>query len=52
MNYAYITLLSSYDYLDAVLVLNASLKSQDTKYPLVCAVTEDIYDNIFLKLIA
>jgi len=45
-NNAYITLLSSEDYLDAVLVLNRSLKYSKSNYALVVAVTEDIYDKV------
>lgn len=42
MNYAYITLLSSEDYLPAIIVLNNSLKQTNSKYPLVVAVTENV----------
>ena len=41
--------MSSEDFLDAVLVLNKSLQSNNSKYPLVCAVTSNIY-NIDLAL--
>lgn len=40
--FAYITLLSTEDYLDAVLVLNESLKDVSSQYPLVCAVTKNL----------
>ena len=40
-NFAYITLLSSENYLDAVLVLHESLKDVGSQYPLVCAVTKN-----------
>ena len=39
---AYITLLSTEDYLPAVLVLKESFKKVNARYPLICAVTEDI----------
>lgn len=42
---AFITLLSTEDYLDAVLILNMSLKEVDSKYPLVCGVTESLKEN-------
>lgn len=41
-NYAYITLLSSEDYLDAVLVLAMSLNKTKNSFPLVVAVVDDI----------
>ena len=40
---AFITLLSSENYLEAVLVLNSSLRENKSKYPLVVAVTENIF---------
>ena len=40
---AYVTLLSTLDYLDAVLVLHKSLKDVKSRYPLVCGLTEDLY---------
>ena len=49
-NYAYVTLLSSWDYLLAVLVLNKSLIKHQSKYPLVVGVTEDIYDIVSFYL--
>ena len=42
---AFITLLSSEDYLDAVLVLNRSFKGVNSKYPLICGLTEDLKSN-------
>lgn len=41
----YITLLSSENYLEAVLVLNLSLKKWGTRYPLICAVDKNIYSE-------
>ena len=41
-NYAYVTLLSSIDYLPAIIILNNSFKQVQSKYPLVVAVTENI----------
>ena len=49
MNYAWVTLLSSEDYLPAVLVLEKSLKDQ-SNYPLVVAVTDSIFDKVVLYL--
>lgn len=45
MNYAYCTLLSSLDYLNAVLILNKSLRYVKSKYPLMVMVTEDLTKN-------
>ena len=45
MNKAYITLLSSEDYLEAVLVLNYSLRLVNSQYPLVVYVTNQVYNN-------
>lgn len=46
---AYITLLTTKDYLEAVLVLNKSLKKVKAKYPLVVACTPNIYNNEIIK---
>ena len=46
MKFAYVTLLSSFDYLPAVIILNRNLKQVKSKYPLIVGVT----DNIFLKV--
>ena len=46
MNYAYVTLLSSEDYLPAVLILNQNLKNVNSRYPLLVAVTENIYETV------
>lgn len=43
---AFITLLSTIDYLPAVLVLNKSLKIAKSTYELVVAVTEDIFEDV------
>lgn len=40
---AYVTLLSTEDYLDGVRVLKKSLEHTESQYPFICAVTEDIY---------
>lgn len=48
---AFITLLSSVDYLPAVLVLNKSLRLTKSNYELVVAVTKDIVDKVQLPLI-
>ena len=44
-NYAYVTLLSSVEYLFGVLILNQSLKNVKSKYPLVVCVTNDLFSN-------
>ena len=43
--YAYVTLLSSKDYLEAVLVLNYSLQLTKSKYPLIVACTSDVFND-------
>ena len=43
-NYAYVTLLSSQDYLLGVLVLNESLKRVNSFFPLVVGITDELYD--------
>ena len=45
-HYAYVTLLSSEDYLPAVLILNQSLKNVNSQFPLLVAVTENIFENV------
>lgn len=45
MNNAYVTLLSSEDYIDAVLVLAASLNKVRSRFPLLVAIVEDIYNE-------
>lgn len=42
--------MSSEDYIEGVLVLNESLKRVGSKYPLLVAVTENIYDKCFNRL--
>ena len=51
MKRAYVTLLSSENYLDAVAVLALSLQLVESKYPLVVAITEDIYTAEIRKLL-
>lgn len=46
MNYAYVTLLSSEDYLLATLILNQNLKNVNSKYPLLVAVTDNIFEQV------
>lgn len=46
MNYAYVTLLSSIDYLPAILILNNNLKTIGSQYPLYVMITEDIYNDV------
>lgn len=48
--YAYVTLLSTKDYLNAVLVLNKSLKNVKSQYPLLVMVVDTIF-NTELKTI-
>ena len=45
-NYAYVTLLSSEDYLPAVLILHKNLKQVQSQYPLIVAVTENIFNQV------
>ena len=45
MKMAYCTLLSSEDYLDAVLILNKSLRDVNSQYPLVVMVTNNIAND-------
>lgn len=40
---AFVTLLATEDYLDAVLVLNESLKRTKNQYPLIAAITDSIF---------
>ena len=51
MNMAYCTLLSSEDYLDAVLVLYQSLQAVKAQYPLFVIVTEQVANNRNILLI-
>ena len=46
MNCAYVTLLSSVDYLAPVIILDKNLKDLGCQYPLCVMVTEDIFDNV------
>jgi alpha-N-acetylglucosamine transferase len=46
MNYAYVTLLSSEDYLPAAIILHKNLQQVNSKYPLLVAVTENIADVV------
>lgn len=48
MNYTWITLLSSIDYLEAVLALNTSLNLVRSSYPLTVAITENLVNEIWL----
>lgn len=43
---AFITLLSTIEYLPATILLNEDLKRVKSKYPLVIAVTDNIYDEV------
>lgn len=43
---AYVTLLSTESFLEAVLVLNQSLKNVNSEYPLVCMVTNNLNEKI------
>ncbi len=47
---AYVTLLSTRSYLDGVLVLNYSLKKVQSKYPLICLLSQGIEENVLMKL--
>lgn len=47
---AYITLLSTESYISGVLVLNYSLKKVNSKYPLVCLLSQDLDSGIATQL--
>lgn len=51
MNNAYITLVSSMNYIEPAIILSRALKDVKTKYPLIIMVTEDIFDEavVFFK---
>jgi len=44
-NYAYVTLMSTQDYLPAVLILAESLKKVHSHFPLLVGIVEELYDN-------
>lgn len=46
MNYAYVTLLSSIDFLPAAIITDRNLKELESQYPLYVMVTEDIYNEV------
>lgn len=48
---AWITLLSTEDYLDAVLTLSLSLKKVKSKYPLVVGLTKDLYQKDIVDIL-
>ena len=48
---AYVTLLSSLDYLPAVLILNETLKKVKSKYPLVVGITQNIFSQKIKKIL-
>ena len=48
---AYVTLLSSVDYLPAVLILNETLKKVRSKYPLVVGITQNIFSQKIKKIL-
>lgn len=50
MKYGYVTLLSTENYLDAVLVLNESLKANNAQYPLIAMVPQDLVATVRPKL--
>ena len=43
---AFITLLSTVDYLSTVLLMNEDFQRINSQYPFVVAVTDDIYDDV------
>ena len=51
MKYAYVTLLSSTDYVDGIAVLALSLQKVQSKYPLVVAITEEIASEETISLL-
>lgn len=50
MKQAYITLLSSVNYLPAIIILNESLKNVNSKYPLIVLIVDNIYDQVINSL--
>ena len=50
-NYSYITLLSSIDYLEAVLVLNRSLKQVRSKYPFAVAIPQPLINKEIIEIL-
>lgn len=52
MNYAYVTMLSSKDYLPAVCILNASLRRVNSKFPLVAMVVDSIWSKEVQKVLS
>ena len=51
MNQAFVTLLSSIDYIPAICSLNANLIEVESKFPLYVMVTENIYDEAIKYLL-
>jgi hypothetical protein len=45
-NYAYITLLSSEEYIFGTVILNKSLQKVKSKYPLIVCLTNNLSNNI------
>lgn len=50
MNYAYVTLLSSVDYIPGVIILNKNLQELQSQYPLYVMITDNIYDKVIKYL--
>ena len=50
MNYAYVTLLSSIDYIPGVIILNRNLQELNCGYPLYVMITDNIYDKVISYL--
>ena len=46
MNYAYVTLLTSVDYLPGVIILNKNLLELNSSYPLYVMVTDNIFEKV------
>lgn len=51
MNYSYITLLSSKDYLPGVLALHESLKDVQSRFPFAVGVTDNIYEDKIIDIL-
>jgi alpha-N-acetylglucosamine transferase len=47
----WITLLSSENYLPAVLILNQTMQNVKSKYPLIVGITEDIYSDKIITIL-
>ena len=52
MRGAYVTLLSSTNYLKAVIILSLSLKKVNSNFPLLVAITEDVVSDDIIQILS